>query len=113
MQKIFDDLKQLLADFVSQRDVVTLVVGSADGHAPVIAKALEEVEDAGTSEMFWINTNDFVSAPDYVTAVVNGFAAKHSAVRMRTRSRPSKVASSPSPTRFRFRSGNLRRAATS
>ena len=71
MQKIFDDLKQLLADFVAQRDVVTLVVGCADGHAPVIARALEEVEDGGTSEMFWINTNDFVSAPDYVTAVVN------------------------------------------
>lgn len=39
-------------------------------------KLLEELEDAATSEMVWIVTEDFVEPVAYANAVVNAFAAK-------------------------------------
>lgn len=87
MQQIFEDLKRTLAEFVGQRDDVTLVVRCGDGQAPLVSKALEEVEDGAAAEMFWIHTDDFVTAGEYATAIVNGFAAKHSAVSLALRDR--------------------------
>lgn len=87
MQRIFDEVKGTLAGFVGQRDDVTLVVRCGDGHSPVLAKALEEVEDAAASEMFWIHTDDFTTAHEYASALVNGFAAKHSAASLAMRQR--------------------------
>src|SRR5512138_1998878 len=82
MQKLFDDIKRSLIDFVGQRDDVTLIVCCADGHTPPIGKAFEEVEDAATSEMFWIHVDDFTAPDAYVSAVINSFASKHAAVRL-------------------------------
>jgi len=79
MQKLFDDIKRTFVEFAAQRDDVTLIVQCADGHTPPLGKALEETEDGATSEMFWIFTDDFTTAQEYASAVINGFAAKHAA----------------------------------
>jgi tetratricopeptide (TPR) repeat protein len=82
VQKLFDALTARLRGHLGQRDDVALVVRCADAEAVALVKALEGVDDAGASEMFWIATDDFADATSYASSLVNAFAVKHGAVRL-------------------------------
>ena len=85
MQKLLDAASTRLREFVAQRDNIALVVTCTDADAIVVQKLLEELEDAATSEMVWIVTEDFVEPLAYANAVVNAFAAKCGAVALALR----------------------------
>jgi len=82
VQRLLDSLTDRLRAFVRQRDDVALVVRCRDGETVLVVKALEGIEDASASEMFWIATEEFRDAASYVSDVVNAFAVKHGAVRL-------------------------------
>jgi tetratricopeptide (TPR) repeat protein len=82
VQKLFEALTARLRAHVVQRDDVALVVRCTDAEASVVLKALEEIDDASTAELFWIVGDEFHDAVSYVSGVVNAFAVKHGAVRM-------------------------------
>jgi tetratricopeptide (TPR) repeat protein len=82
MQKLLDALTERLKAFVDQRDDLALVLRSRDEEVPVVLKALEGIDDASTSEMFWIVSEEFRDPASYVSAVVDAFAVKHGGVRL-------------------------------
>jgi len=82
MQKLLEALTARLSAFVDQRDDLALVVRCTDAQTVLVLKALEGIDDASTSEMFWIFSEEFQDANSYVAAVVEAFAAKHLAVRL-------------------------------
>jgi hypothetical protein len=82
VQKLFEALTARLRAHVGQRDDVALVVRCTDAEASVVLKALEEIDEASTAELFWIVGDEFHDAVSYVSGVVNAFAVKHGAARM-------------------------------
>jgi tetratricopeptide (TPR) repeat protein len=87
MQKLLDAAGARLREFVAQRDDLALVVTCTDADAVIVLKLLEELEDAATSEMVWVVTEDFADPVTYTNAVVNAFAAKCGAVSLALRDR--------------------------
>jgi hypothetical protein len=85
VQKLLDAASTRLREFVAQRDNVALVVTCTDADAIIVQKLLDELEDAATSEMVWIVTDDFAEPVAYTNAVVNAFAAKCGAVSLALR----------------------------
>jgi tetratricopeptide (TPR) repeat protein len=87
VQKLLESASTRLRGFVAQRDDIALVVTCSDADAIIVQKLLDELEDAATSEMVWIVTDDFVEPVAYANAVVNAFAAKCGAVSLALRDR--------------------------
>lgn len=82
MRKLFDSITNRLKGFVDQRDNVAMVVSCRDADGITILKLLEGIDEASTSEMYWMYPGDFVEARSYVNAVVKDFATKHEGVRL-------------------------------
>ncbi len=82
MQKLLDALTARLQAFVDQRDDLALVLPCREEEVPVVLKALEGIDDASTSEMFWIVSEEFRDPASYVSAVVDAFAVRHGGVRL-------------------------------
>jgi tetratricopeptide (TPR) repeat protein len=82
MRKLFDRITERLRGFVSQRDHVGLVLRCRDADGIAILKILEGLDEASTSEMYWMYPGEFSEPHAYVGAIVKDFAAKHEGVRL-------------------------------
>lgn len=82
MQQLLDRITARLTAFVDQREQIALVVRCTDEECPIILKALEGIDEAAVSEMFWIVSDPFADTASWVSSAVSAFAVKHGAVRI-------------------------------
>jgi tetratricopeptide (TPR) repeat protein len=82
MRKLFQEVEGHLKSFISQRDDLALIVPCPDDQAILVHKTLEGIDDASTTEMFWIFTEDFIDPHCYAGSVIETFAATHGAVSL-------------------------------
>jgi tetratricopeptide (TPR) repeat protein len=82
MRKLFDSITDRLQGFISQRDYVALVVRCRGADGIAILKMLEGLDEASTSEMYWMYAGEFSEPHAYVSAIVKDFGAKHEVVRL-------------------------------
>ena len=82
MQKIFDAITERLQAFISQRDHAVLLTRCSDVDCIAVLKLLEGLDEASSSELFWMCPNEFQDARGYVDAVVKDFTTKHDGMRM-------------------------------
>jgi Tfp pilus assembly protein PilF len=78
-------LKQIgdhLQGFVNQREDVALVVRSPATDAAPLLKILEGMEEASSSDLYWLFTENFTDPQAYGDAIVQAFATKHEVVRL-------------------------------
>src|SRR5215831_14056915 len=82
MRKLFDSISGRLHGFIDQRDHVALVVRCRDADGIAILKMLEGLDEASTSEMYWMYSGEFSEPRAYVSAIIQDFATKHEGVRL-------------------------------
>ena len=72
MRRLFQDLTKRLQTFVSQRDVLLLLVRCRDEECAFVIKTLDSIDEAGP-DFFWMFATDFAEPASYVEAVVRTF----------------------------------------
>lgn len=77
MRRLFERVRKRLSDFVEQRDDVLLVVRCEDGAASLVLKTLQEIDEADSSDLFWLGSDEVKRADDWVGALVERFEEKH------------------------------------
>jgi hypothetical protein len=82
MQQHLAALERTLADFVVQRDHAAMIVRCGEDELPIVTRTVEGLDEASTSELFWIAVDDFVEPASYAEALVQAFRVKHSTVRL-------------------------------
>ncbi len=82
MQKVFDAITERLQAFIAQRDHAVLVTRCSDVDCITLLKLLEGLDEASSSELFWMCPNEFKDARGYVDAVVKDFITKHDGMRL-------------------------------
>jgi tetratricopeptide (TPR) repeat protein len=82
MRRLLKQISDHLQGFVDQRDDLALILCSPAADALPVLKIIEGLEDASTSDLYWVVTNNFTDPASYVQALVQGFATKHQAVRL-------------------------------
>jgi tetratricopeptide (TPR) repeat protein/uncharacterized Zn-binding protein involved in type VI secretion len=82
MRRIFEAVQRRLRGFIDQRDHVALIVSCTDPDLPVLLKTLEGIDETSSSELFWIYASEFASAGDFVSQIVERFAAQHQGVAL-------------------------------
>jgi hypothetical protein len=82
MRKIFEDITNRLNEFITQRDDLALVVRCSEAESSAVLQLLETIEEASTSEIFWMFPDAFKNPIDYASSVVNTFTHRHDLVRL-------------------------------
>jgi len=82
MQQQLAALERTLADFVVQRDHAAMLVRCGEDEIPIVTRTIEGLDEASTSELYWIATDDFVEPASYAEALVQSFRVKHATVRL-------------------------------
>jgi tetratricopeptide (TPR) repeat protein len=82
MRRLVEELRDRIASFIPQRGVVALVVSCTEADAAIVNKIIEGLDEASSSELFWVVTDEFRTAEQFTEACVQSFAVKHQAVRL-------------------------------
>lgn len=81
MFKLFDELKDEIDAFLEQRDNGVLVAAAAGMEIGYVIKTLQEVEDAGSPDVFLIFPHDFAGPGQFATLIVERVAQSYEAAR--------------------------------
>ncbi len=82
MRRLLNQIGNRLQAFIDQRDDLALVLRSPAADALPLLKILEGLEEASTSDLYWIVTDNFIEPVAYANAIVRGFVTKHEVVRL-------------------------------
>jgi tetratricopeptide (TPR) repeat protein len=82
MRRLFQDLTKRLQTFVSQRDVLLLLVRCRDEECAFVIKTLDSIDEAGP-DFFWMFATDFAEPASYVEAVVRTFRERVDALALK------------------------------
>lgn len=82
MRKLLERMTNRFQGFIAQRDDLALVVRCSGEQSPLLFKILEGLQEASSSELFWVFGEEFKGPAEYASAVVDSFAAKHKVVRI-------------------------------
>ena len=82
MKRIIEDFKNEIADFVSGRDDLVMIVRGADSDAAATTYVLNSIGDSSTSEIFWTCVQDFIEPTSYVEDCVSNFLSEYETARL-------------------------------
>jgi tetratricopeptide (TPR) repeat protein len=71
MRKLFDRLSQSLAQFLTQRDDLLLLVPCADDDVALLLKALRDLDRRSPAALFLLFNEDFTAADAYVSGLAD------------------------------------------
>jgi len=82
MRRALERVTQRLQEFIAQRDDLALVLGAPQAESALVLKILEMLQDASSSEVFWVFTDAFTGPEAYAAAIIDSFAVRQEAVRL-------------------------------
>ncbi|HMJ66220.1 MAG TPA: hypothetical protein VK615_12820 [Candidatus Binatia bacterium] len=82
MRRKVEQLRECMARFVAQREDLVLVVRCSEPDAALANKVVEGLDEASSSEVFWLVVDEFKDPVSFAEACVRTFATKHEAVRL-------------------------------
>lgn len=74
MQRLIEQLKGQLGEFVEQRDDLLLCLRSSDDDTAVALKVLRDLEQASEHDVYLLFGDDFIRGPEFVTALIGHVA---------------------------------------
>jgi tetratricopeptide (TPR) repeat protein len=81
VRKLFADFDAKVREFLSQRDDLIMVVGCGPAEHVTLVKILDSIDQADSPDVFWIFGEPFVTAFEYVRAVVASFEQRYRLVQ--------------------------------
>jgi len=82
MRRKVEHLRERLAQFIGQREDLVQVVRCSDADAALVNKVVEGLDEASSSELFWVAVDEFNDPVSFAEACVQSFAVKHEATRL-------------------------------
>src|SRR4051812_740796 len=82
MKKIFDELVDRVQSFVKQRNELALVIRCSQANSAVLLKLVETMQDATSTEMYWVFPDSFTDPAAYTEAIVQSVYLRHELVRL-------------------------------
>lgn len=80
MRKLFSDIEAQVAQFVEQREALSLFVTAGLREYITLCKILESFEQGASPHVFWLVTVPFEDPQQYVSAAIAAFEARHEAL---------------------------------
>lgn len=82
MRRILEKLQNEMAAFIDGRAHLGFVLSASDGDSAAAQMILGGLDEASSSELYWIIPDDFTDADTYVESCVANFSAKHVALML-------------------------------
>jgi tetratricopeptide (TPR) repeat protein len=82
MRRKIEQFRERLAQFIGQREDLVQVVRCSDADAALVNKVVEGLDEASTSELFWVIVDEFKDPVSFAEACVQSFAVKHEGARL-------------------------------
>ena len=80
MRKLIDRIQVSIENFVEQRDDFVMIMACSDNDAPLVLKIVQDVEQAGASDVFLLFADDFVATGPYVAVAIERLRQQHKLV---------------------------------
>jgi tetratricopeptide (TPR) repeat protein len=98
MRKRFEQLMRTFRQVLRQRDILLLLMPCSDNDAPLVLKALRDLDREIGTDVFLLYADAFQNSPDYLNCIANQLEREHTETKAATDDRMEELP--PLPTAF-------------
>jgi tetratricopeptide (TPR) repeat protein len=77
VHKLFEKIQKQIEDFIEQRDDFIMLVPSSENDAPLVLKALQDIEQATATDVFLLFTDNFIELAPFVSVTIERLKTEH------------------------------------
>jgi tetratricopeptide (TPR) repeat protein len=82
MRRKVEHLRERLAQFIGQREDLVQVIRCSEAEAALLNKVVEGLDEASSSELFWVIVDEFSDPVSFAESCVQSFSVTHEAARL-------------------------------